>query len=308
MNLTRRTFFAATAAAASSLGADAPMPTRVLGRTGARVSVLAFGGGSRFLMYQTEEEAAAALHKALDLGITYFDNAFGYGNGKSESRYGVILKPHRKKLFLVTKTNDRTYDGTMRLVEGSLKRMALDQLDLLHIHALSGADDLAAIESENGCLKALYKLRDQKTTRFIGITCHHTPDVLRTALERHDFDCTQMALNAARIGNSGPRPNSFEDVALPVALRKNMGVLAMKIFGQEKLNGKAPVDQLIRYSLSLPVAACVLGMPKLEHIEMNVAVAKNFSPMSSMERDAMFRRLEPQKLAMDRFFADHTDC
>lgn len=284
------------------------MPTRVLGKTGARVSVLAFGGGSRFLMYQTEEEAAAALQKAMDLGITYFDNAYGYGDGKSEARYGRILKPHRKRLFLVTKTNDRTYDGTMRLVEGSMKRMALDQLDLLHIHSLNGADDLAAIEAENGCLKAMYKLREQKMTRFIGITCHNTPDVLRTALERHDFDCTQMALNAARIGNSGARPNSFEEVALPVALRKNMGVLAMKIFGQEKLTGKAPIDQLIRYSLSLPVAACVLGMPRLEYIDANVAVAKSFTPMSSMERDALFRRLEPQKLAMDHYFADHVDC
>lgn len=307
--LTRRDFLATSAVASiTAHAAGAPMPARVLGKTGARVSVLAFGGGSRFLMYKEEAQAEAALQKALDLGITYFDNAYGYGDGASEARYGKFLKPHRKNIFLVTKTNDRTYDGTMRLVEGSLKRLATDRVDLLHIHSLNGEDDLAAIEAKDGVLKAVYKLREQKMTRFIGVSCHNTPTVLKTALERHDFDCTQMALNAARIGNSGPRPNSFEEVALPVALKKNMGVLAMKIFGQEKLTGKAPIDQLIRYSLSLPVTACVLGMPKMEFIEQNVAVAKSFTPMSSMERDAMFRRLASEKLAMDRYFADHVDC
>lgn len=305
--ISRRNFLATSAVASVPSLAAAPMPTRILGRTGARVSILAFGGGSRFLMYK-DDEFEAVLNRALELGITYFDNAFGYGNGKSEERYGRVLKPHRDKLWLVTKTGDRTYDGTMRLIEGSLKRLQTDRLNLIHAHALASDADLAKLEAKDGALQALYKLREQKVTQAIGVSCHTSPMVLKTALERHDFDCTQMALNAARIGQSEPQPVSFEATALPVAKRKNLGVIAMKIFGQEKLNGKAPVDQLIRYSLSLPVTAAVIGMPKLDMLETNVAAAKSFQEMSSSDRDKLFRTLAPEKVAMDRYFSDHVDC
>jgi aryl-alcohol dehydrogenase-like predicted oxidoreductase len=308
MRYSRRRFLEATAAAGLAANGAVPMPKRVLGRTGAAVSILAFGGGSRFLAYKGEDEADAVLNRALELGITYFDSAFGYGNGKSEERFGRVLKPHRSKIWLVTKTNDRTYDGTMKLIEGSLKRLQTDRLDLIHAHALDGAGDLARMEAPDGVLKALYSLREQKVTRAIGVSCHTDPAILKLALERHDFDCTQMALNAARIGNSGPRPTSFEELALPVARRKNLGVIAMKVFGQEKLNGKAPVEQLIRYSLSLPVAAAVMGMPKPEMLEQNVAAVKAFAPMPEAERDRLFRSLAGEKAALDRFFAHHADC
>ncbi len=304
--LTRR-HFVASSLATSALAA-APMPTRTLGRTGAKVSIIAFGGGSRFLSYPTEAEADAVLNRALELGVTYFDTAYGYGQGKSEERYGRVLPAHRSKIWLATKTDDRTYDGTLRLVEGSLKRLRTDKLDLVHIHSLSGQDDLAEIESPTGVLKALYRLRDQKVTRAIGVTSHTDPATLKTALERHDFDCTQMALNAARVGQAGPRPASFEATALPVAVRKNMGVIAMKVFAQERILGRAPVEQLIRYSLSLPVAVAVMGMPKPEHLDANVAAVKAFQPLAPSDRDALFRTMADQKASIDHFFADHVDA
>ena len=80
-------------------------------------------------------------------------------------------------------------------MEKSLKAFQTDRLDLLHIHALLGDDDLAKIEAKGGVLDQVLKMRDQKMTRFIGITSHYDPTTLKTALERHDFDCTQMALN-----------------------------------------------------------------------------------------------------------------
>ena len=85
----------------------------------------------------------------------------------------------------------------MRMLDVSLKRLQVDQVDLLHIHALMGPDDLAAVSAKGGAYEAAVKAKEQKMARFIGITCHAFPDVLKTALERHDFDCTQMALNAA---------------------------------------------------------------------------------------------------------------
>jgi aryl-alcohol dehydrogenase-like predicted oxidoreductase len=87
-----------------------------------------------------------------------------------------------------------------------------------------------------------------------------------------------------------------------------MGVTAMKIFAQEKLNGKTSVDNLIRYSLTLPVGAVILGMPKVEHLEQNVAIAKAFQPMSRTEMNGLNGQLSEYKASIDTFFHDHVDA
>jgi aryl-alcohol dehydrogenase-like predicted oxidoreductase len=319
MKISRRDFLgtAALTGVAARAATDA-IPTRTLGRTGARVSILAMGGGSRFLMYQDEDKALEALNRAFDLGITYMDTAYSYGNGRSEERVGKVMRTRRKGVFLATKVEARKGDEAQRILEGSLKRLQTDHLDLIHVHSLTDELDLAAIEAPDGVLKALLKLRDQKVTRFLGITSHTDPVVLKTALERHDFDCTQMALNAARAGmrngTGGMVPNealktSFEDLALPVARGKNMGVIAMKVFAQEALLGHAPVAKLLYYSLSLPgVTLAVAGMPKLEFIDQNVALAKAFQPLPPDEMKQLSAGLAARhKLALDRFFSSHID-
>jgi len=320
MNISRRDFLgtAALTTVAARAATDA-MPTRTLGKTGARVSILAMGGGSRFLMYKDEDKALEALNRAFDLGITYMDTAYGYGDGKSEERVGKVMKTRRKGIFLATKINARKGDEAQRILEGSLKRLQTDHTDLIHVHSLTDEKDLADIEAPDGVLKVLLKLRDQKVTRFIGITSHTDPVVLKTALERHDFDCTQMALNAARVGmasGSGAMvPNdamktSFEQVALPVAHRKNMGVIAMKIFAQEALVGQAPPEKLLYYPLSLPgVTLAVAGMPKFEFIDQNVALAKAFKPLPAGEMKQLSAQLATHnKVALDRFFSSHVDA
>jgi predicted aldo/keto reductase-like oxidoreductase len=320
MSISRRAFLETTAlggmAAGPLAGAETKIPTRVLGRTGARVSILAMGGGSRFLMYKDEERAIEAVHKALDLGITYIDTAQQYGSGLSEQRMGKGLKGRRDRVFLATKVGDRDGTQTARRVEASLEALKTDHVDLIHIHALLTAEDLAMIEAKGGVLEQVQKLRDQKMTRFIGITSHYDPEVLKTALERHDFDCTQMALNAGLVGMEMRQmvPNktmktSFETVALPVAVRKKMGVIAMKVMGQEFLIGQATPEKLLRYALSLPVATASVGMPKLEHIEDNVRLAKAFQPLSERERKELSKTLSRQsKAAMDLFLSRHVDA
>ena len=289
------------------------LPKRLLGRTGARVSILAFGAGSRFLQYD-EEKGYQALNHALDLGINYVDTAYAYGNGTSEQRVGRVMKTRRKEVFLATKVLDRDAEKAMRSIEGSLQRLGTDHVDLLHVHGLEDASDLAAIESPRGVLRLLYKLRDQKVARAIGITSHSDPAVLARALDRHDFDCTQMALNGALAGmaSGGPRSQgemSFQAVALPVARRKAIGVIAMKVFGQGQLVGAAAPEMLLRYSLSLPVATAVAGMPTPEQIEANVEVARNFKPLSSTEMDDFSEHLSAgYKAALDHFFRHHTDA
>jgi uncharacterized protein len=324
MAISRREFFESAAlaslAAHAAMGAEVDkksgMPTRILGKTGARISILAFGCGSRFLSYKDDDLAVAALNRALDQGITYVDTAYGYGNGKSESRVGKVMATRRNEVFLTTKIDKRSYDEAMTVLEGSLKRLQTDHLDLIHIHSLTDEDDLKS--AENGSLKAIMKLKEQKVTRFIGITSHTDPAVLKMALERNEFDVTQMALNAARAGMTSGRPNmvmnealttAFETTALPVANKKKMGVIAMKVFAQEGLAGKAPDEKLIRYALSLPVSACVVGMPDPKFIDRNIEIAKAYKPLSHSEMMEMSDKLAlAHKASLDQFFASHIDA
>lgn len=284
--------------------ATTPLPSRTLGRTGAKVSILAFGCGSRFLMYGEEEKALAALNRAIDLGITYLDTAYAYGDGKSESRVGQVMASRRKDVWLATKIPDRTRDDFMRRLEGSLKRLRTDHVDLLHIHSLTQADDLAKIEAPNGALKGLMEARDQKLARFIGMTSHTNGEVMAQAIQRHDLDCVQMALNASRNGR-------FEEVALPAANKKNLGVIAMKVTGQEFLlgngAGKAEINSLLRYSMSLPVTTAVVGMPRIEMLEHNVEVARSFSSLNDQEMDRLRKEVSPSRQGLENKLVGHLD-
>lgn len=281
-----------------------PLPSRTLGRTGAKVSILAFGCGSRFLMYEEESKALAALNHAIDLGITYVDTAYAYGDGKSESRVGQVMATRRKDVWLATKIPDRTRDEFMRRLEGSLKRLRVDHVDLLHIHSLGQADDLAKIEAPNGALKGLMEAREQNMTRFIGMTSHTNGEVMAQAIQRHDLDCVQMALNASRNGR-------FEEVALPAANKKNLGVIAMKVTGQEFLlgkgTGKADIDSLLHYSMSLPVTTAVVGMPHLEMLEHNIEIARSFSALSDTEMERLRQQVSPSRDGLEKNLVGHLD-
>lgn len=280
------------------------IPSRTLGRTGAKVSILAFGCGSRFLMYKEEESAAATLNRAIDLGITYLDTAYSYGDGESETRVGRVMASRRKEVWLATKIPDRTRDEFLRRLESSLKRLRTDHVDLVHIHSLGQADDLARIEAPNGALKGLMEAREQKMARFVGMTSHTNGEVMAKAIERHDLDCVQMALNASRNGR-------FEELVLPAANAKNLGVIAMKITGQEFLvgegPGKADMRSLLRYSMSLPVTTAVVGMPRPEMLTHNVETARSFSPIDDQEKERFRQQLKPSREGLEKRLVGHLD-
>jgi uncharacterized protein len=318
--MNRRQFLEALAAglvaapALADVSAQATLPTRIFGRTGIRVSILGFGSGSRFLMYRDEDQALAALNRAIDLGIRYIDTAHSYGDGRSEERIGRVMATRRQEVVLATKLGARQADQARRQIELSLKRLRTDRLEVLHIPNLQNEQDLKA---RGGVLEALYEAREQKITRAIGITCHASPAALRLALERHDFDCTQMALNAG-LASMANAPGgmkavpaghaSFERLALPVARKKRLGIIAMKTTGQEHLLKAAPFDKLLAYALSLPVSLASVGMPHLEQIEHNAALARAFKPMSGHERRELEKSIgEEHKLALRQFLNDHQD-
>ena len=310
--ISRRRFLEATtlAAAATAVGAvhaQGPLPQRRFGRSGLQVSVLAFGCGSRFLMYRDEQEAAAVLNHAIDSGITYVDTAVGYGNGESERRVGLVMKTRRNDVRLATKIPEsvRDRDGALRVVEASLKRLQTDHLDVIHVHSLSDAADLTRIEAPDGVLKALYQLRDQKVTRCVGITSHTDGAVMARAIEHNDLDAVQMAMNPARA-------NQFEELALAAATKKDLGIVCMKVTAQEKLvgagAGQTNMESLLRYALSLPVSTAVVGMPKRDFLDENIRLARVFSPLTPDEQDKLRHQVAPTQAAVATYFADHLDA
>jgi len=283
---------------------ESKLPHRTLGHTGASVSILAFGCGSRFLMYKEEDKAFEVLNHAIDLGIDYIDTAAAYGDGKSEIRVGKVMATRRKEVWLATKIIDRSYDAFMRRLDTSLKHLQTDHVDLLHIHNLGKADALAKIEAPDGALKGLLQAKEQKMARFIGMTSHTDGPTMAQAIERHPLDCVQMALNPS--GNG-----SFEKTALVAANKKGLGVIAMKVFGQENLIGQGPgktdPTSLMRFALSLPITTAVSGMPQVEMLEHNVALGRTFKPYSADEMEHLRQELASSRALMEHKLVGHVD-
>jgi aryl-alcohol dehydrogenase-like predicted oxidoreductase len=267
------------------------LPTRVLGKTGVRVPLIVVGCGSRFCAVQKQDKSVKILNAALDHGLYYWDTAhdYVYSNVVSEERLGLVLKNRRDEVFLATKVGERTYDGAMRHIEESLNRLQTDRLDILQIHLIRSLDDVEKICAEDGVLKALRKLKDEKVTRFLGFSGHLSAEAMMEMANRYDFDTMLIALN-----HYSERQGDFEKQAIPTAAEKKMGILAMKVIRpRETVEGLAAED-LIRYALSLKhVHAAVIGTDSLEVLEKNIQLVNNFKKISPDEMKKISIGLEP---------------
>ena len=242
----------------------------------------------------------------MNAGINYFDTAAAYGDGQSESNYGEVLATRRKEVFLATKTGDRSYEGAMRGVEASLKRLRTDRLDLLQVHGVSAKEDFARWDKPDGVMKALHKLREEKVTRFIGVTGHEDAEAMRRAIELFDFDTVLTTFNPTA------RRLPFQQIVLPAAQNKGMGILAMKVMGggfgslalgnpikndldkfwyHDQAPSQARAGMLIRYALGLPISAAIVGMGSLEQLRINVAAARDGQPLDETQRKELERQM-----------------
>jgi aryl-alcohol dehydrogenase-like predicted oxidoreductase len=282
-----------------------PLPKRRLGKTGVEVTVLALGGFTGMKEPRTAKlDPVELANAAIDAGIRYLDTAPAYNNGQSERNYGEVLARRRAEVFLATKTGQRTYDGAMREVEASLKRLRTDRLDLLQIHATRADEDLAAWGKPNGVLKALQKLRDQKVTRFIGVTGHESAEMMCRAITMYEFDTILTTFNPM----AKRRP--FIEKVLPLATRKQMGIIAMKVMGgalgslaignpvkndgaphHDDAAQQAEPGMLIRYVLGLPITVANVGMSSLEQLRINVAAARDLKPLDERKRMSLEARM-----------------
>ena len=281
------------------------IPKRVLGKTGVEVSVLILGGVAAMKNAPTAKFHPAELaDAALDAGINYFDTAPSYANGQSERNYGEVLATRRKEVFLASKTGSRSYDGAMRDVEASLKRLCTDRLDLLQIHGVTAKEDFVKWDKTDGVLKALHKLRDEKVTRFIGVTGHESAESMRRAIELFDFDTVLTTFNPTM------RRHPYQELVLDLARKKEMGILAMKVMGggygslavgnpiknddvwyHDEAPRQAKAGMLIRYALGLPISAAVVGMGSLEHLRVNVSAARDAQPLDKKEREMLEQQM-----------------
>ncbi|MDW7739683.1 MAG: aldo/keto reductase [Bacillota bacterium] len=257
------------------------IPRRALGKTGYEVSIFSLGGESILEQTGHAEEAEKIINRAIDLGVNYIDTAPTYGAGGSEKNIGRVMAYRRNKVFLATKTGDRSYDGTMRKLERSLKKLRTDYLDLYQLHDMQNEDDLKRAFSNDGALKALEKLREQKVVRFIGITGHKDPDLLLKGIKEYPFDCLLIPINAGDIHDI-----PFQNKLLPEAVEMGMGVIAMKVTAVKRIfhsGGITSMKQALSYTLTFPVSTAIVGISKIEEVDENARITAEFNNLSEDE-------------------------
>ena len=270
---------ASAAGLPGSAVASGQVDRRPLGRLKKPVSILGLGLGSVYRNATgTPEKAAVLLEHALSKGINYWDTCRGYQT--SEELTGPVVAKRRDEIFLVTKSGSRDYDGFMRDFETSLSKLQTDYIDLMHIWNLKPKDSVDEIEK--GAFKAVTKLRDEKVIGGFGITGHSGVDILKQAILRFDPDAMLTTFPCTR-----PDEGAYEEVLLPLARERNMGVIAMKTVRRAR-NADLVGSDLIRYALSLEgVHTTIVGLDTIGHIDDNSKMATNFHPLSSTEKVAM---------------------
>jgi len=301
------------------------MPTRNLGRTGFRVGVFSLGGQSALERGNNEAIAVPIVERALDLGVNYIDTSSIYGGPQrwSERYVGQVAKRRRAEVYLASKTKERTRDGSLRMLEESLRLLGTDHLDLWQLHDIGTLGDVDEVFRKGGAMEALVEARDQKMVRHLGLTGHHRAESLMEAMRRFSFDATLLALNAA-----DPHHHAFSSTVLPLAVEQRMGVIGMKITGRGRiLSGWTPpslesqkhswegvviadrpgtldMREAMSYTLSLPVSTVIIGCDSLDQLEENVRIAQAFTPLTERQMADLVEKAQPvsRQALFFRFF------
>lgn len=290
------------------------MPTRNLGKTGYKVGIFSLGGQAAIERARNEDVAVPLIEKALDLGVNYIDTSSIYGGPErwSEQYVGKVMKRRRAETFLATKTKERTRDGSMRMLETSLKLLQTDHIDIWQLHDIGTMTDIDQIFARGGAMEALLAARDQKIVRYLGITGHYRPDALMEAIHRHPFDTILMAVNAA-----DPHHYSFSEQLLPLAVEKQMGIIGMKIPARGRMlssweppsldaqkhswegmavqtqkPGTLTMREAMYFTLSKPVSTVIVGCDSIMQLEENVQLARDFTPLNDKQSTELVARAE----------------
>jgi predicted aldo/keto reductase-like oxidoreductase len=264
------------------------LPKRPLGRTGEQVTILGLGGEGVLRSFDKSQEAVLLIHRAIDLGVTYFESARAYAG--SESYYGMALGERRKDIFLASKSYGRTGEDALKHLETTLNMMKTDYLDLWMIHDVRTTKDLDVIFGPKGASKGIEVAKRNKLVRFIGISGHRNPTILSQALDFFPFDVVLMPINPAE-----PHYWSFLDEVLLKAQKKEMGILGMKTLSRGaciNIFGIESVENFLRFALTQPISTAVVGCETIEQLEMNVRIVQSFQPMPQKDQDILLNRVK----------------
>jgi aryl-alcohol dehydrogenase-like predicted oxidoreductase len=262
------------------------MPTRILGKTGERVSALGLGGSHIGKSGLSRRKAVRIIRAALDRGLSFMDNSWDYNDGESEIRLGKALKDgYREKAFVMTKVDGRTKKEANRQINQSLKRLGVDHVDLLQHHEVIRFEDADRIFAEGGAMEAFVEARKAGKIRYIGFTGHKDPHVHLYMLDKADqhgfqFDTVQMPLNVM-----DAHYRSFQEHVLPVLVKKKIGVLGMKSMGDGvllKSKAVTPIECL-HYALSLPTSVVITGIDSMEILDQAFKAVSSFKPLTSAQ-------------------------
>jgi uncharacterized protein len=273
----------------SNLGPD-KIPHKPFGRTKETVSIIGIGGYS-LGDAPSLKEAIEIVHEAVDAGVSFFDNAWEYHDGKSEEWMGQALKGRRDKVFLMTKvcTHGRDKKVAMRQLDDSLKRLQTDHLDLWQVHECVYDNDPERHFAKGGVIEALDEAKKAGKVRFVGFTGHKHPAIhLKMLSYDFAFDSAQMPLNAFDASY-----RSFQKQVLPEVNKRGMAGLGMKSLGgngQPITKGVLTVEEALRYAMSLAVATTISGIDSLAVLRQNLAIARGFKPMTPEEMEALHKR------------------
>jgi len=293
------------AAAPDRLGSV--LPVRQLG--GKPVTVLGLGGFH--IGWTGAAEARATIEAALEEGIRFFDTAESYGPHLSEERLGKWLVPAaREEIYLMTKSSAKTARDAREAIEGSLRRLRTDHVDLWQMHALESPED-ADERLDGGVLEAALQAREEGKIRAIGFTGHASPYAFlrvmeRTGGDRSPFAACQFPINPV----DAAARHSFIREVLPQAEKNGIGVLAMKtladgrFFAAKQMQdrevwrtenpivpGVVTIEDCFAFALSLPVAVLITGAEKPEFVRDKARIVRNLQKMTDEERAALAHRV-----------------
>jgi aryl-alcohol dehydrogenase-like predicted oxidoreductase len=249
------------------------LPLRPLGRTWRHATILGLGGEGVLRTHGLNAKAQAVIRAALDEGIAYFESARAYAG--SEAYLGKGLKGRRHKVFLTSKSHGRTRAEAEAHLAVTLNNLQTDYLDLWQVHDLRTFEEVAAIGAPGGALEAFRLAKEQGQARFIGVTGHHDPEVLRRALQLYEFDTVLLPVNPAE-----PSHRSFLSLAEEMR-EQGLGVIGMKVLCRGLLPGlqTASVKDLVAYALSQAVSLVVAGADTVAQVRELAAAARTFQPM-----------------------------
>jgi aryl-alcohol dehydrogenase-like predicted oxidoreductase len=264
----------------------------MFGRTGPKVTAVGLGGEGILRTYGQEKGAQAVIEEAISQGITYFDSARAYAG--SESYYRLVWSKSsqaRRRVFQASKSARRDRQGALADLELSLSTMGIDYLDLWQIHDVRTKQELKRIAGPGGALEAFLEAKEAGKTRYIGVTGHHDPDVLTTAVVQWPVDSVMMPVNPVEGVLGG-----FLDKTLPAALKKGIAVIGMKILGASGYiiphEGITP-EVLIRYALSQKISVAIVGCSDPAHVRTLVRMGRDSEPMSMEEQSALVDWFQP---------------